>query len=93
MKYLCPVCGNVQNSEYADFINGIFGCEECGFEGEMIQGNGCIRCEEFCEQFKLCDKCLDEMDRFAAEAMKAFATEEQIEEWCYIHDIKRGNEV
>lgn len=88
--YLCPICGHTQGSEYADFDEIELGCKECGHRGDMIEGNACLRCEEFCENFTLCDKCLDELDAFAAEALKAIATEEQIEEWCYVHDIKRG---
>ena len=39
---------------------------------------------------EMCDECVDELDAYAIEALKAVATEKEIEEWCWQHDIKRG---
>lgn len=48
----------------------------------------CVRCGKR-NPYEICGKCLDEMDAFAVDALKAFATEEEIDEWCWQHDIKR----
>ena len=49
----------------------------------------CVRCGKRtpCE---ICDECMDELDAYAAEALKAIATDAEIEEWCWQHDIKKG---
>ena len=49
----------------------------------------CVRCGKrgFVE---ICDECMDELDAYAADALKAIATEDEIAEWCWQHDIKRG---
>lgn len=56
----------------------------CSFE-EWIP---CVRCGKR-NPYEICEKCMDELDVYAAEALKAIATEEEITEWCWQHDIKR----
>lgn len=48
----------------------------------------CVRCGKQ-GYVEICDECLNELDAYAAEALKAIATEEEITEWCWQHDIKR----
>ena len=38
---------------------------------------------------EMCDECMDELDRYAAESLRTIATEEEIDEWCWQHDIQR----
>ena len=48
----------------------------------------CVRCGKR-NPYEICDDCLNELDAYAAEALKAIATEEEIAEWCWQHDIER----
>ena len=50
----------------------------------------CMRCGRRSRR-RLCDECMDELDRYAAESLRAIATVEEIDYWCYEHDIKRRN--
>ena len=55
----------------------------------------CVRCGRRNPR-EICDECMTELDRYAAEALRTIATEEEIDEWCWQHDIERrknGNDV
>lgn len=41
----------------------------------------CVRCGKR-GYVEMCDECVDELDAYAIEALKAVATEKEIEEWC-----------
>lgn len=49
----------------------------------------CVRCRKWSPR-RLCDECMDELDRFAAESLRTIATEEEIDYWCFTHDIRRN---
>lgn len=49
----------------------------------------CVRCGKQ-GYVEMCEECVKELDVFALEALKAIATEEQITEWAWQHDIKKG---
>ena len=49
----------------------------------------CVRCGKR-GYVEMCEECVKELDAFALEALKAIATEEQITEWAWQHDIKKG---
>ena len=49
----------------------------------------CVRCGKQ-GYVEMCEECVKELDAFALEALKAIATEDQITEWAWQHDIERG---
>jgi len=50
----------------------------------------CVRCGKRNPR-EICDECMTELDRYAAESLRTIATEEEIDEWCWQHDIERRN--
>ena len=49
----------------------------------------CVRCGKQ-GYVEMCEECVHELDAYALEALKAIATEDQITEWAWQHDIERG---
>lgn len=51
----------------------------------------CVRCRKR-GYVEICEDCMNEMDRFALEALKVIATEAEIDEWAWQHNIRKGEE-